>query len=114
MNDGSANVAWAAFGDTNLDGRVNSTDVNMILAGGRFNKSATDGGWWQGDFNYDGRVNSTDLNLLLGTGLLNKASYYPSSTSSTSLLAWAAYGASSASTSSTTTTTSSKLRVTKL
>jgi autotransporter-associated beta strand protein len=117
MNDGSANVAWAAFGDTNLDGRVNSTDVNMILSSGRFNSVATNGGWWQGDFNYDGRVNSTDLNLLLGTGLLNAPSYLPASgsstSSSTSLLAWAAYGQSSTSTSNTTTPTSSKLKVTK-
>jgi len=75
MADGAAVVAWAAFGDTNLDGRVNSTDINMILAGGKYQTATTDGRWWEGDFNYDGRVNSTDINLLLLTGLLNTASY---------------------------------------
>jgi fibronectin-binding autotransporter adhesin len=75
--DGSAAVGWAGFGDTNLDGRVNSTDISMILASGRFGTSAADGGWWQGDFNYDGRVNSQDLNLMLAAGLINTGSYLP-------------------------------------
>ena len=76
MTDGSIRVAWAAFGDTNLDGFVNSSDISMILAGGRYGTAATDAGWWQGDFNYDGRVNSSDINLLLSTGLLNAPSYH--------------------------------------
>jgi len=75
LADGSAAVAWAAFGDTNVDGRVNSSDINMILGGGRFGRPGTDGVWAQGDFNYDGRVNSQDLNLLLAAGLLNAPSY---------------------------------------
>ena len=77
LADGSATVGWAGFGDTNLDGRVNSTDISMILASGRFGTSSTDGGWWQGDFNYDGRVNSQDLNLMLAAGLINAGSYLP-------------------------------------
>jgi autotransporter-associated beta strand protein len=77
LADGSAVLGWGGFGDTNLDGRVNSSDINMILASGRFGTSATDGGWWQGDFNYDGRVNSQDLNLMLAAGLINAGSYLP-------------------------------------
>jgi len=75
MTNGSIVVAWAAFGDVNLDGLVNSTDVNMILTSGRYGTTATDGGWWQGDFNYDGRVNATDINLLITAGLFNASSY---------------------------------------
>jgi autotransporter-associated beta strand protein len=75
MPDNSIVVAWAAFGDTNLDGRVNSTDINMILSAGRYGTTATDGGWWQGDFNYDGRANTSDINLLISAGLLNAPSY---------------------------------------
>lgn len=77
LGDGTIAVAWAALGDANLDGRLNSSDINMILAAGRYGLSATDGGWWQGDFNYDGRVNSSDINQLLSTGLLNAGTYLP-------------------------------------
>ena len=76
----SATIAWAAFGDMNLDGFVNSSDLNLLIAGGQYGSSATDGVWAQGDFNYDGRVNSSDLNLLLAAGLYGQASYLPSST----------------------------------
>ena len=77
LADGTAFVAWAAFGDTNLDGRINSTDINLMLAGGRFGKPGTEAVWSEGDFNYDGMVNSRDLNLLLATGLLNAGPYHP-------------------------------------
>ena len=49
------------FGDTNLDGRVNATDLNSLA----LNWRATDAtSWGQGDFNGDGNVNATDLNEL--------------------------------------------------
>lgn len=75
--DGSATIAWAAMGDANLDGRVNSTDINMILGAGRFGRTGAVAGWSEGDFNYDGRVNSQDLNLLMAAGLLHGPSYHP-------------------------------------
>jgi autotransporter-associated beta strand protein len=77
LADGTAFVAWSAFGDANLDGRINSSDINLLLAGGRFGQPGTDAVWSDGDFNYDGVVNSRDLNLLLATGLLNAGPYYP-------------------------------------
>jgi autotransporter-associated beta strand protein len=92
MTNNSIVVGWAAFGDTNLDGRVNSTDVNMILQANRFGTTATDGGWWQGDFNYDGRVNTSDINMLISTGLLNAPSYHAAA-GGTSQQAFASSGA---------------------
>jgi len=73
---GSATVAWAAFGDVNLDGVVNSTDISLINGGGRFNQGAP-ATWAQGDLNYDGVVNSTDISLLNGSGLYGAGSYLP-------------------------------------
>lgn len=59
-------VAWAAFGDINLDGRVNSTDVTALNGAKRYGLPSTFTGahWYEGDFSYDGRVNSTDINFL--------------------------------------------------
>ncbi|MFM9025838.1 MAG: autotransporter-associated beta strand repeat-containing protein [Planctomycetaceae bacterium] len=73
---GAATVAWAAFGDVNLDGRVDSTDISLINGGGRFNQwsPAT---WVQGDFTYDGIVNSTDISLINGSRLYGTGSYLP-------------------------------------
>ena len=59
-------VAWAAFGDINLDGRVNSTDVTALNSAKRYGlpSTFTDAHWYEGDFSYDGRVNSTDITFL--------------------------------------------------
>jgi len=76
LGTGAAIVAWAAYGDANLDGLVNSTDVSLVNGGARFNL----GGpvtWAQGDFNYSNTVNSTDISLLNGTGLFGAGSYLP-------------------------------------
>ena len=48
-------------GDANLDGLVNSQDLNIV---GRNWRSDRDVAWTGGDFNGDGFVNATDLNLL--------------------------------------------------
>ncbi|MFM9024332.1 MAG: DNRLRE domain-containing protein [Planctomycetaceae bacterium] len=74
---GSAIVAWAAFGDVNLDGQVNSTDISLINAAGKFGKGPGSAAWWEGDFNYDGQVNSTDISLLNGSGIYGLGSYLP-------------------------------------
>ena len=73
VSGGITQVAWAAFGDVNLDGRVNASDVSLINAAKRFGLSSTAGHWYDGDFSYDGRVNSTDVSLL--SRLFNKGFY---------------------------------------
>ena len=74
MPSGAYQVAWAAYGDTNLDGRVNSTDINALNSARKFGLSTRDSHWSQGDFSYDGRVNSTDIQLL--SAMFGKPSYY--------------------------------------
>jgi hypothetical protein len=54
-------LRYTLIGDTNLDGAVNTTDLQMLLS--NFNQSAKS--WDQGDFNYDGKVNTVDLQPLL-------------------------------------------------
>jgi hypothetical protein len=48
------------YGDTNLDGRVDSTDYTRIDNG--YLSHLT--GWFNGDFNYDGVVNGSDYTLI--------------------------------------------------
>ncbi len=54
-------VMPALYGDANLDGVVNFSDLNKVLT----NYNSTGMTWSQGDFNYDGVVNFTDLNKIL-------------------------------------------------
>ena len=49
------------FGDSNVDGSVNGTDLNAVLS--YYNQSGQ--AWATGDFNFDGSVNGTDLNTVL-------------------------------------------------
>jgi hypothetical protein len=72
LANGAIVVAWAAPGDANMDGRVNFSDLSLILDSGRYGSA---GGWWQGDFNYDGLVNFSDMGLLISAGLFNVGSY---------------------------------------
>ena len=53
-------LKYTLIGDANLDGQVNSADLQILL----FNLNRP-GSWDQGDFNYDGQVNSADLQALL-------------------------------------------------
>jgi hypothetical protein len=55
-------LKYTLDGDANLDGQVNSADLQILLFG--LNRA---GSWDQGDFNYDGQVNSADLQTLLAT-----------------------------------------------
>jgi autotransporter-associated beta strand protein len=75
VSGGALTLGWAAYGDLNLDGRVNTTDLSLLTGGGRFNRPGSDSVWSQGDFNYDGRVNTTDISLLTQTALFNRPSY---------------------------------------
>ena len=57
---GQIEVKYTLYGDTNLDGTVNSVDFGNLAA--NFGQSGKV--WDQGDFNYDGTVNSIDFGLL--------------------------------------------------
>jgi uncharacterized repeat protein (TIGR01451 family) len=54
----------ALYGDANLNGATNFTDLSKLLA--NYGKAGTYN-WSQGDFNYDGTVNFSDMSLLLAT-----------------------------------------------
>jgi autotransporter-associated beta strand protein len=54
-------VMYTVYGDSNLDGSVNGTDLNAVLS----NYNMTGAYWNQGDFNYDGTVDGADLNVVL-------------------------------------------------
>ncbi len=54
----TVNVMWTLYGDTNLDGDVDSEDLSNLLA----NLDQT-GDWEDGDFNYDGMVDADDVDL---------------------------------------------------
>jgi autotransporter-associated beta strand protein len=65
---GSVTFAYAAPGDTNLDGLVDITDVADFLTAGAFSRGVS-ARWEDGDFNYDGVVDITDAAEFLTTGL---------------------------------------------
>jgi hypothetical protein len=60
LSSGQIEVKYTLYGDTNLDGTVNSLDFGNFAA--NFGKSGKT--WEQGDFTYDGVVNSIDFGLL--------------------------------------------------
>jgi uncharacterized repeat protein (TIGR03803 family)/autotransporter-associated beta strand protein len=55
-------IAYALYGDANLDGIVNGDDFTILV--GNLGKAATS--WDKGDFNHDGVVNGEDFTLLVG------------------------------------------------
>ncbi|HEX4053159.1 MAG TPA: autotransporter-associated beta strand repeat-containing protein [Tepidisphaeraceae bacterium] len=57
---GQIEIKYTLYGDTNLDGAVNSIDFGNMAA--NFGKSGKV--WDQGDFDYNGTVNSIDFGLL--------------------------------------------------
>jgi len=76
QGDGSVLVAFAAPGDTNLDGFVDILDASDLASGGLFG-SGLGGTWSSGDFNYDGLVDILDIADFSGAGLFNQAGYRP-------------------------------------
>jgi hypothetical protein len=67
LSSGQAEIAYALYGDCNLDGVVNAVDFGIFAA--NFNKG-TNKGWEAGDFLYQGSVNALDFALL--TNNLNR------------------------------------------
>ncbi len=55
-------IAYTMYGDANLDGSVNFSDLSKLLS--KYNQA---GVWADGDFNYDGMVDFADLSKLLST-----------------------------------------------
>ncbi len=76
LADGSTIVAWAAYGDTNLDGLFDVLDAADLLGSGRYDL-ATNADWSQGDTNYDGLFDVLDAATMLGTGLYDTGWYAP-------------------------------------
>ncbi len=74
VTDGALEVAYAAPGDSNLDGVFDILDIGDILSAGKFNTGAA-ANWTQGDTNYDNVFDIVDLADILGTGLFNEGTY---------------------------------------
>jgi len=75
-DDTSLTVAFAAPGDTNLDGLVDQLDLAEVMASALLDTGVA-AGWWQGDFTYDGVVDILDISELMVTGLYDQPSYLP-------------------------------------
>ena len=64
--DGNDRTVWVGqafgttLGDSNLDGRFDSSDFVKVFAAGRF-ETNRDAGWGEGDWSGDGVFSSTDL-----------------------------------------------------
>ena len=57
VSPGGVTIGYALYGDTNLDGQVDFTDLLTLAQ----NYGRTNAYWYQGDFNYDGKVDFADL-----------------------------------------------------
>jgi hypothetical protein len=87
LTSGQIEIAYALYGDANLDGKVDIADFNIISA--HFGLTVT-GGWEQGDFNYSGTVDISDFNLFspnFGLAAQGTAVVLPSTSTNTTLQA---------------------------
>jgi autotransporter-associated beta strand protein len=84
--DGSAVVAFAAPGDTNLNGQVDVFDLVSINSGGKYGTGQT-AVWNQGDFNYDGVTNVFDLVGINTAGAYGQGNYLPAAPAAASAAA---------------------------
>jgi len=74
--DGAARVAFAAPGDTDLDGTVNVFDLVAINGSGTYG-TGRPAVWGEGDFNYDGVTTVFDLVEIGGSGAYGRGTYTP-------------------------------------
>jgi autotransporter-associated beta strand protein len=72
--NGSVTFAFAAPGDTNLDGLIDVLDATVLAGSNKFGTGAA-ATWQEGDFNYDGYVDMVDAAAFLSTNLYNAGSY---------------------------------------
>ena len=70
----AAVIAYAASGDTNLDGVVDVGDLSNVLASNRLDSGIATG-WSEGDFNYDGVLDILDISEFASTGLYDMGTY---------------------------------------
>ncbi len=75
--DGSFTVAFAAPGDTNLDGSIDILDVANFFTGGKYDAVVTTA-WTEGDYNYDAQADILDIADFFGTSLFDAGSYLTS------------------------------------
>jgi hypothetical protein len=73
--DGSLTFAYAAPGDTNLDGTVDTLDVANFFASGRYDDGGPAAAWVDGDFNVDGAFDILDITEFGATGLYDAGPY---------------------------------------
>jgi autotransporter-associated beta strand protein len=71
---GAFTIAFAAPGDTDLDGLVDILDAANLLGASRYDTGGA-ASWVQGDFNYDGVVDLLDAAEFVGTGLYDVGGY---------------------------------------
>ena len=74
--DGSAEVSFAAIGDTDLSGAVNVFDLVNVNSSGAYGSGAVSE-WAKGDFNYDGVTNVFDLVGVNTAGAYGQGNYFP-------------------------------------
>ncbi len=72
--NGSVFFAYAAPGDTNLDGLVDVLDSATFTDAEKYDTNLPSS-WFQGDFNYDGIVDVLDAAFFVTTGLYNVGYY---------------------------------------
>lgn len=73
---GSMIVAFAASGDTNLDGQVSVVDLVAIQSSGVYGTGSS-AAWFQGDSNYDGVVSVVDMVAMQSSGVYGRGNYNP-------------------------------------
>jgi autotransporter-associated beta strand protein len=78
LPSGETIVAWSAFGDLNLNGRVDFDDVLQFVSGNKYN-SGLPASWADGDVDYNGVVDFDDIHAIIASGLYNAGSYLPPS-----------------------------------
>jgi autotransporter-associated beta strand protein len=76
---GAVTLAFAAPGDTDLDGQLDIIDAANFLAATRFN-AGTPAGWTEGDFNNDFQVDVLDAAEFTAVNLFDAGSYLPAAT----------------------------------
>jgi autotransporter-associated beta strand protein len=75
---GGVTLAFAAPGDTDLDGVVDVLDAANVIGGRRFDSGAP-AAWSEGDFNHDAVVDVLDIADLMSAGLFDGGTYLPAS-----------------------------------